>query len=281
MFAGIINQTEPSIEIIIVNDGSTDNSVEIINKFLEQDIGIHFINNSEPSGNPGAPRNQGIAVASGKYIGFVDSDDWIDIDYYERLIDSIERNSADIAFASGYKDFLNGEYKNVKYNSDFYNSTNPSLRSYHESFMIWDKIYRTDLIKQYSINLGETKAAVDVPFILKAYYHLKKAAFAETSGYNYRRQSDSSVTKKYRQSSNCQFEFQAYADVDRWSRSSNIPKPYQETIQFRKLSSYLYTLRIISSEFFIAFFEQVKSELRLMDHNSISKLSKCLLSKKL
>ena len=81
----IVNQSEPSIEIIIINDGSNDNSVEIIEQFAEKDGRIVFINNSVPSGNPGTPRNQGILLASGKYIGFVDSDDWIDINYFSSL----------------------------------------------------------------------------------------------------------------------------------------------------------------------------------------------------
>ncbi|TNJ35960.1 glycosyltransferase, partial [Prosthecochloris vibrioformis] len=95
----ILNQTEASLEVIVINDGSSDNSLDIIQRTMLQDKRVVLITNNNPSGNPGTPRNQGIAIAKGKYLGFVDSDDWIDPDY----IKLIDLNTYDLVveFGSG------------------------------------------------------------------------------------------------------------------------------------------------------------------------------------
>ncbi|NCC83760.1 MAG: glycosyltransferase [Clostridia bacterium] len=272
----ILNQTESSLEVIVINDGSTDNSLDIIQRTMKQDKRVVLINNSKPSGNPGTPRNQGIAIAKGKYLGFVDSDDWINPDYFARLLAVIEKDNLDVVFAAGYTNHLNGASKTVTYDARHFCGENNGLHGYHESFMIWDKIYRVDLIKSHSIKLGETKAAVDVPFIFKAYYLLKKAGFADTKGYNYRRESDSSVTVNFRKSSNCEFEIQAYKDVEKWCQESNVAMQYQSLVKFRKVSSYIYTLRVISPKEFHAFFAKIKLELKAMDSELIANLSRQL-----
>lgn len=268
----ILAQTERAIEVIVVNDGSSDNSLEIIERLRQTDARITLINNSKPSGNPGTPRNQGIAIAHGKYLGFVDSDDWVDPDYFERLLKVIEQDDLDIAFAAGYINHINGETKPVTYDARHFNAMG-ELRGYHESFMVWDKVYRTSFIKSHDIRLGETRAAVDVPFIFKAYYQCRKAGFADTSGYHYRRESASSVTVNFRKSSNCDFEIQAYRDVETWCRQASVTAQYQDLVKFRKVSSYIYTLRVISPEEYLNFFAKIKPELKAINRDLIERLS--------
>jgi glycosyltransferase involved in cell wall biosynthesis len=269
----ILHQNEVSIEIIVINDGSTDNSLEIIQRMMQKDNRIILINNKSGSGNPGTPRNQGIAIARGKYLCFVDSDDWIEPDYYEQLLAVIDREDLDMVFAGGYTNQVNGSAKVVSYNSNHFCGPDTDLHGYHESFMIWDKVYKTHLIKSHSIKLGETKAAVDVPFIFKAYYFLKKVGFAETNGYNYRRESESSVTVNFRKSSNCSFEIQAYKNVEDWCSNVSVKSQYVNLVKFRKVSSYIYTLSVISLDYFHDFFAKVTPELRAIDSDLIARLS--------
>ena len=80
----IINQTLEDIEIICVNDGSTDSSLEILNNFAEQDNRIKVITQSNQGLS--AARNTGIKYANGEYISFIDSDDYIDTSLYETLV---------------------------------------------------------------------------------------------------------------------------------------------------------------------------------------------------
>ena len=94
----LISQTLSDIEIICVNDGSKDSSLEILEKYAQKDKRIVVIN-QENSGVSTA-RNTGMKCANGEYIGFIDSDDWIDSDFYEKLYNSAKSNDADITVAS-------------------------------------------------------------------------------------------------------------------------------------------------------------------------------------
>ncbi len=104
----VVNQTLKDIEIICVNDGSTDNSAIILEEFSKKDERIKIVN--QKNGGLSRARNTGLEHSNGDYIGFLDSDDWIDLDYYEKLHDAAERNNCDIAFA----DFIRKNEKNHK-----------------------------------------------------------------------------------------------------------------------------------------------------------------------
>lgn len=96
----LVNQTLKEIEIILIDDGSKDNTLNIAKSFMEKDSRIKII--SQTNQKQGAARNQGMRVAKGEYIGFVDSDDWVDLDYFEKLYNSAKKYDTDIACA-GYK----------------------------------------------------------------------------------------------------------------------------------------------------------------------------------
>ena len=94
----IINQTYKNLEIILVNDGSKDSSKDICEKFLKIDNRIIVVH-KENEGLSEA-RNVGINIAKGKYIGFIDSDDYIEADMFERLYNNIKKNNADISICN-------------------------------------------------------------------------------------------------------------------------------------------------------------------------------------
>lgn len=96
----LVNQTLNDIEIICINDGSTDGSLEILNEYGRRDDRIVIIN-QENSGLS-ATRNKGIDIAKGQFIGFVDSDDWVSKDYFEKLYNSAIQNEAEIAVGGDY-----------------------------------------------------------------------------------------------------------------------------------------------------------------------------------
>ena len=91
----IVNQTYTNLEIICINDKSTDNSAEILEEFLQKDERIKVINNKENVGSA-ISRNYGLDIAAGKYIAFVDSDDYIDEKYIESMLNKMKQVNCDI-----------------------------------------------------------------------------------------------------------------------------------------------------------------------------------------
>ncbi len=113
----VINQTLKDIEIICVNDCSIDNSLTILKDYASKDNRIKIIDLKENSG-AGFARNRGIEQAKGEYLGFVDSDDFIDLDFYEKLYKKALETDADIVKSNlkniGWNKFVSNQYYNIK-----------------------------------------------------------------------------------------------------------------------------------------------------------------------
>lgn len=97
----LLSQTLRNIEIILVDDGSTDNSGKIANEYFNSDNRIKFIH--KKNGGLSSARNAGLNIAVGEYIGFVDSDDWVKKDMYERLYNIASKRSFDIVMSEFYR----------------------------------------------------------------------------------------------------------------------------------------------------------------------------------
>ena len=97
----LINQTLKEIEIICVNDGSTDNSGKILKQYAKRYPQVKVI--EQQNLKQGAARNNGVKTATGEYIGYVDSDDWVDLDYFEKLYNTAKKYDSDIALATNIR----------------------------------------------------------------------------------------------------------------------------------------------------------------------------------
>ena len=119
----LVNQTLKDIEIIIVNDGSKENEEEIINKYLDKYSNIKYY--KKENGGLSSARNYGISKSIGKFIGFVDSDDYVDINMYEKMYNAAESNEADIVVCNveniyeTYSQKINTRYFNTSVDSDY------------------------------------------------------------------------------------------------------------------------------------------------------------------
>lgn len=163
----VIAQTYKNIEIILVNDGSTDDSGKICEEYAVKDSRINVIH--KENGGLSDARNAGIDIASGEYIAFVDSDDFISRIYVQVLLTETIRNNADIAICNYVKGsgsiFPKQYYNKVKIQCY---SEKEMLSNWHGKYkrietMAWNKLYKTTLFKDYGIRYPMGYYHEDVP----------------------------------------------------------------------------------------------------------------------
>lgn len=182
----LINQTLSDIDIICINDGSKDSSLQILEQYAQKDSRI-VIYNQENSGLSVA-RNTGLEHASGEYIGFVDSDDWVDLDFYEKLYNSAKNNNADIAVADFIREHPNKKPKRLKLKEEKIYTTPEDkfmICKVHREGCVWNKIYRTEFIKSINLKFVPKMYYEDRDFTIKSLYFSKKLVTTPNTYYRY------------------------------------------------------------------------------------------------
>ncbi|MGN1298843.1 MAG: glycosyltransferase [Candidatus Scatovivens sp.] len=201
----IVSQTYKNLEIILVNDGSTDNSKCICEDFKSKDNRIILIN--KENGGLSSARNAGIDIATGKYISFIDSDDYIINDFYEYLISILEKNNfPDIVQAS----FSRINVEKIKYTNEILENENrileekvqtlsniealeklygPSLEEYVDFVVVWNKLYKMNLFDNIRFPIGRLHE--DEYTTYKLLYNSKKIIKSNKKIYGYIQTSNS------------------------------------------------------------------------------------------
>ena len=160
----LINQTKKEIEIILINDGSTDASEKIIKKY--KDTRIKYFKNKNQG--IGKTRNFGIEKATGKYLLFVDSDDYLELNACEELYKKAKKDKCDIVVCDFYKIY---DDKKEKIKLPSFKST--TLKKSPELLLDinlapWNKLYKTELVKENNIKFVEKLKYEDAPFVAEA-----------------------------------------------------------------------------------------------------------------
>lgn len=171
----IINQTYKNYEIILINDGSTDNSLSICRKCEKKYENIKVY--TQKNMGPAITRNNGIKKVKTKYMMFIDSDDYIDKDYIETYYKNIENTDFDVVIGG----FRKTDGKNIHFERKL---DGGEFSKYLVTGPI-SKIYRTDFIKKNKIEFLDTNASEDVYFSLKIINKNAKIKTIDYVGYNY------------------------------------------------------------------------------------------------
>ena len=197
----VSNQTLRSIEIIIVNDGSTDNSIDVIKELQLKDSRIKIIDG--PNQGVSVARNIGLSAATGDYIGFVDADDWIEPNMFEILLTNIINNNADLAVCNiklhnnGDEEFdrliIKDEVVDLGVNKKL--ALN-NLFDFKYDYANWNKLYKRSIVLKHKIIFHPgMKIWEDLLFNLKYIHFADKLSILNQSLYHYRIH-DESVMKK-------------------------------------------------------------------------------------
>lgn len=184
----ILDQTYQMIELIVVDDGSTDNTFEVINNFHDSRIHVSSIKNS----GQGHARNVGIDLSSGKYIMFVDSDDYVDPNIVEVLYQKIKDEDSDISICNIIKEYSNKSENFVNYN----NCTNDKIAN----FMISHpgpvaRLYKRDLFIKNNIYFKENCIYEDLATIPKLGLYAKRISYIDEYLYHYVIRENSSMNQ--------------------------------------------------------------------------------------
>ena len=176
----LVNQSLEDIEIIVVNDGSKDNSQAIIDKYRNEVPGkIHsFI---KDNGGQGSARNLGIQMAKGEYISFVDSDDYIQPDMLAKMYEKAKESNADVVICDYYN--VDENYNLVKIEKEKKYSNDNKINGLLASKAVWNKLYRKDLISNRVFRTN--KWYEDLDFTIKTIYDAKKIEYIDEPLYNY------------------------------------------------------------------------------------------------
>ena len=196
----LINQTYKNLEIIVINDGSIDNSGIICQEYAQKDNRIIYI--EKENGGQSEARNMGLDRMTGSYVTFVDSDDWIELDYVEILYKKITEYQADIAVGNYYSfnetegmyyfhifgdSYHEKVYDNVSIFENLYESQ--EMKSF-ALISVWGKLYKADLVKHLRFDIG--KLGEDGYLNQKIYLLAEKTIYLNKGLYAYRQREGSS-----------------------------------------------------------------------------------------
>ena len=202
----LIGQTYKNLEIICVNDGSSDRSVEILQKYIMTDSRIKVI--SQNNMGLSSARNAGLMNARGDYIMFVDSDDWLDIDTCEKAL----QEDADVIFWSYYREYgsksLKTQYygsEKIEWNSDtivrlhrrMVGLTDKELRypSQTDSLITaWGKLFKRNVLEDQFFVDTEYIGTEDALFNISVFFQVKSAIYLPNIYYHYRKDNLKSLT---------------------------------------------------------------------------------------
>lgn len=208
----VIEQRLKNWELIVVNDGSTDQSEAIISEFSTLDARIIKI--SQENKGLSAARNTGYLKATGQYIVFLDADDYVEPNYYKELVASTEKSGADFVVSGYIRDFVqrNGDIKScplifdkkflrLRYDKEQLIKSCSQMYFYNVYIHVWNKIYRHDFLLENGILFDETiRYAEDVPYNIKCLKCARHIQFLDIAGYHYVCHQAERLTGKWKES---------------------------------------------------------------------------------
>lgn len=265
----VINQKLKDIEIICINDCSTDNSLKILQEYASKDKRIKLISLSENKG-AGEAKNKGLEIAKGEYLSFIDPDDKIDLNFYEELYKKANETNADIVKC----ELITIETDGTKKKSCLNNLISTKSKFYF-SYEYTSAIYKTSLIKDNHITFpSELIVGEDVVFLHKSIIKAKIIEVIDTTTYYYFRRYNSLNTQIY--------------DTKRMQSAIKtieyIADNYNNSL-YNELSEEEYLKRYLANILSLLEYFQVKTDIFEQKLNCVKKFlelyNKCLLKQKL
>ena len=259
----IINQTFKDIELILIDDGSTDNSGVICDKYAESDKRVRVIHKN--NAGMGVSYNLGIKEAKGDYIGFIESDDFANINMYEALYNLASKYNVDIVKSAWFKyytsdDIVEKDFQLAEFNDYEVLNIKNCPWFINKQFSVWSAIYRTDFLRKNNVYYLETPGASyqDVGFSYKAFF-LSNNFLVTPNAYIYYRQDNENSSVNSVEKANV--IFWEYEEVDRFFSSNPEIKEYANSYKlYRQYFDYQWNYNRIKNELKPEFLKHFKRD---------------------
>lgn len=220
----VTGQTYRNLEILLIDDGSTDSSGQICDQYARKDSRIRVIH--QENQGLAAARNTGLDEAAGAYVAFVDSDDWIDRDMYEFLYRLMHEHGADLAIcrlrrilSSSVVDGSTGELLVC----DGLTAFEQMVRGiYPLGIGVFNKLYKKDLVEGLRFPSG--KLIEDLYFTPHVLYRCEKCVYQDTAKYNYLQERPGSIMNAPISSKRVADELQGYLEIERFFKEENLER---------------------------------------------------------
>ncbi|MDR3187470.1 MAG: glycosyltransferase [Holosporaceae bacterium] len=231
----IVNQRVNDIEIICVNDGSSDGSLSILREYAERDPRIVILD-QENQGQAIA-RNAGLRISKGKYVSFVDSDDWIEPSLYELSLYFLENERTELVIfdvnicedSTTHSNRSMAKYFKMKFHGNVRIDGDVILKS---AVSPWNKIYLRDIISKYEISFSERLLYEDNSFHWKYMLQARNAYFLEEKLYNYRIRKNSIMHRTKSKLSRVEDHFLVCLDIFNYMKKYDLLEKYGKAIPF-------------------------------------------------
>lgn len=230
----LINQTLNDIEIILVNDGSKDNSINIAKKYAEK-YPEKIVYLEKENGGLGDARNYGIPYAKAEYIAFIDSDDYVEKDMYEEMLKKAQEENSDMVECDFWWEYPNKTKQDI---GILYQGKHDALVK--ARVVAWNKLIRKDIIDKYDIRFPKRYKYEDVEFFYKLNPHLDKISFVKKPFIHYIQRNNSLSNSQNERTKEI---FYVLDNVIKYYKEQNIYDEYKEELE------YVYTRYLLCSSF--------------------------------
>ena len=228
----LCRQSLEAVEIICVNDASTDGSGDILREYAANDHRVHPLFQPKNCG-PAAARNAGLAVAHGEFVGFVDSDDYVEQDYYETLYYAATRNRTDIAKAVFSSNSAENRQREIRYNEEI------AQNKYAFSIHFTTAIYSNRMLKKNRINfLEKSRNFEDIYFLIQCAHYANSVSTVDSTYYHYTDRASSASRQITFE--NINYMLTSCAEIIKALNSYEIDDECYNTVYFRPVSIILW-----------------------------------------
>ncbi|MCI9286520.1 MAG: glycosyltransferase [Clostridia bacterium] len=218
----LVNQTLEDIEIIVVNDGSKDSSIDILKEYAEKHNNIKVY--EKENGGLSDARNYGLQFATGKYIAFLDSDDYVDVNLYKRMYEKAKAEDSDMVECNFYWVYDNKTKKDIgqKYKG--------KKQMFEKARVVaWNKLYKKEILEKAKTQFPKGLRYEDVEFFYKLVPYMERVSFIKEPLIYYVQRKQSIVNTQNEKTKDI---FTVLDNVIQYYKENNLYEEYKEVIEY-------------------------------------------------